>query len=142
MDRPQSEAGAKHAGTKGDSAETAQLMRRRLLVAGAVGAPLVLTFRSTSAWAVSAGCIVKAGTHPIPGAIIRVDENFQPIPKIGGATGPEWDQQYELIMVSQDPSGSADMRIADGNTDIDRLRALVYNQNIGMTCLQSIQTSA
>lgn len=123
------------------AAEQARLMRRRLLVAGAVGAPLVLTFRSTSAWAISAGCIVKTGTHPIPGSIVRVDENLQPIPKIGGATGPEWYQQYELITVTQDPNGSAASRIADKTTDLDRLRALVFNQNIGITCLQSIQTS-
>lgn len=122
--------------------EQARLMRRRLLVAGAIGAPLVLTFRSTSAWAISAGCIVKTGTHPIPGSIVRVDENLQPIPKIGGPTGPEWYQQYELITVTQDPNGSAASRIADKTTDLDRLRALVFNQNIGITCLQSIQTSA
>ncbi|MDA5193620.1 hypothetical protein [Govanella unica] len=164
-------------------------MRRRLLRLGAVGAPVVLTFRSTSAWALSSGCLVKDGTLPIPGQLIRVDENFQPIPKAGitaagnngnsgncgnngnpngnngngkgkgntngngnngnngscgnngngpGSSELAWYDQYETVFVTQDPHGSAGDRVADRNTDINGLRALVYNGNIGTTCLQSI----
>jgi len=98
--------------------------RRNLLKAGAVGAPLILTFRSTSAWAVSAGCLIQPGDQPIPGSITAVDENFQPIPDGDG---------YETIFITQDVND-----IADGSVDRDRLRALVYNNNIGITCLQSI----
>jgi len=102
--------------------------RRNLLKAGAVGAPLILTFRSTSAWAVSAGCLIQPGDQPIPGSIIAVDENFQPIPDGEG---------YETIFITQDVND-----IADGAIDRDRLRALVYNNNIGITCLQSITDAA
>lgn len=124
-----------------DVSDSKQRLRRRLLVTGAIAAPVILTFRSTSAWAVSAGCLVQNGTLPIPGAIIRVDENLVPIPKIGGATGDEWYEQYEVIQVLQDPGGAGNQRVVNGSTDIDRLRALVFNQNIGATCLQSIVTA-
>lgn len=99
--------------------------RRNLLKAGAVGAPLILTFRSTSAWALSAGCLIQVGDEPIPGAITAVDENFQPI--------PDGDGGYETIFVTQNVND-----LADAGVDRNRLRALVYNNNIGITCLQSI----
>lgn len=108
--------------------------RRRLLKAGAVGAPLILTFRSTSAWAVSAGCLVEPGTLDIPGPIIRVDENGNPIP----AQNPTPEEPYETIFVTQDPFGSETDRIVDASVDPERLRALVYNQNIGQSCAMSI----
>lgn len=103
--------------------------RRNLLKAGAVGAPLILTFRSTSAWAVSAGCLIQPGDQQVPGSITAVDENFQPI--------PDGNDGYETIFITQDVND-----VADGTVDRDRLRALVYNNNIGMTCLQSITDSA
>lgn len=108
--------------------------RRQILKAAAVGAPLILTFRASSAWAVSAGCLVEPGTLEIPGSIIRVDENGNPIP----AQNPTPEQPYETIFVTQDPFGSAEDRIVDAGVDSDRLRALVYNQNIGETCVMSI----
>lgn len=108
--------------------------RRRLLKAGAVGAPLILTFRSTSAWAVSAGCLVEPGTLDIPGAIPLVDENGNPVP----AQNPTPEQPYETIYVTQDPFGEGDDRIVDATDDPQRLRALVYNQNIGASCVMSI----
>lgn len=115
-------------------------LRRRILIAGAVAGPAVMTFRSTSAWAVSAGCIIQTGDLPLPGAIIRVDPEGRPVPKIGGATGEEWFEKYELIQISQDPSGSSSQRVVDGSVDVERLQALVYNRNIGITCLLSITT--
>lgn len=108
--------------------------RRRLLKAGAVGAPLILTFRSTSAWAVSAGCLVEPGTLAIPGPIPLVDENGNPVP----AQNPIPDQPYETIYVTQDPFGSETDRIVDSSVDPERLRSLVYNQNIGQSCAMSI----
>lgn len=171
--------------TRAQSSEADRALRRRILRAGLIGAPVVLTFRGTSAWAVSAGCLVKEGTHPIPGQIIRVDENFQPIPKPGVDVGQSnnnqncgnngnhygnggknkdkgnatcngngngnnnnsnsnlaWYDQYETVFVTQDPFGAAADRVADRNTDINGLRALVYNGNIGITCLASIQGMA
>lgn len=108
--------------------------RRRLLKTGAVGAPLILTFRSTSAWAVSAGCLVEPGTLEIPGPIVLVDENGNPVP----AQNPTPEQPYETIFVTQDPFGSETDRIVDASVDPQRLRALVYNQNIGESCAMSI----
>lgn len=175
--------------SKPQGSDADRALRRRILRMGAVGAPVVLTFRGTSAWAVSAGCLVKEGMHPIPGQIIRVDENFQPIPKAGLAgmsesgmsepgvcgnngyqygndgknkdkgnagcnndygnsgntgnnSGLAWYEQYETVFVTQDPFGAAKDRVVDRTTDIDGLRALVYNGNIGMTCLASIQNMA
>lgn len=117
-------------------ANDARETRRRLLKIGAVGAPLILTFRSTSAWAVSAGCLIQQGDLPIPGAIIKVDENFEPILK-DGVDKPKqndpWYENYQSIFISK---GSGD--VADGQLDSDSLRALVYNNNIGQTCLASI----
>ncbi|RMF08806.1 MAG: hypothetical protein D6763_09195 [Alphaproteobacteria bacterium] len=111
--------------TSGEKLDRKRELRRSLLKAGAVGAPLALTFKSSSAWAVSAGCLIQNGDLAIPGEIVAVDENFQPI--------PNGDDGYQTIFVSQSPND-----IADGKIDRDRLRALVYNNNIGMTCLQSI----
>lgn len=110
--------------------------RRQILKAAAVGAPLILTFRASSAWAVSAGCLVEPGDREIPGAIIRVDEEGNPIP----AQNPTPEEPYETIFVTQDPFGSAEDRVVDGSVDTDRLRALVYNNNIGETCVMSILT--
>lgn len=107
--------------------------RRKFLKAGAVSAPLVLTFRSTSAWALSAGCLVEVGDRTVPGQLIAVDENFEPILKPGADPDEPGDDKYETIFVTQ---GVND--VADGNVDRDRLRALVYNNNIGISCLQSI----
>lgn len=114
----------------GDTSEA----RRQILKAAAVGAPLILTFRASSAWAVSAGCLVEPGNLEIPGAIIRVDENGNPIP----AQNPTPEEPYETIFVTQDPFGAASDRVVDATVDTDRLRALVYNQNIGETCVMSI----
>ncbi len=100
-------------------------MRRNLLKAGAVAAPLILTFRSSSAWAISAGCLIQQGNLPIPGEITAVDENFQPI--------SDGNNGYQTINITQSVN-----EVADGSVDRDSLRALVYNTNIGMTCLQSI----
>lgn len=108
-----------------DGLDAKRELRRNLLKTGAVGAPLVLTFKSSSAWAVSAGCLVQNGDLPIPGEIIAVDENFEPI--------PDGNDGYQTIFISESVND-----IADGSLDRDRLRALVYNTNIGITCLQSI----
>lgn len=111
--------------------------RRNLLKAGAIGVPLVLTFRSTSAWAVSAGCRVEPGTLEIPGNIVRVDQDGNPIP----AQNPTPQQPYETIFVTQDPFGTDTDRLVDATVDLDRLRALVYNQNIGASCVASIDAA-
>ncbi|MDA5193618.1 hypothetical protein [Govanella unica] len=116
------------------AADAARILRRRLLVAGGIGAPLVLTFRSTSAWALSTGCIVGAsGQLPIPGAIIAVDQSGAPIPN-PNSSGPG--DQYLLIQVAQSPGDAVTT-----TTDPNVLRALVYNNNIGITCLQSIMSA-
>lgn len=132
-------AGAARSGNGAERApEGTSEARRQILKAAAVGAPLILTFRASSAWAVSAGCLVEPGTLDIPGAIVRVDEDGNPIP----AQNPTPEQPYETIFVTQDPFGSAEDRIVDASTDTDRLRALVYNQNIGDTCVMSIMNGA
>ena len=119
-----------------EAANDAREARRRLLKVGAVGAPLILTFRSTSAWAVSAGCLIQQGDLPLPGAIVKVDENFEPLLKEGvdkPKKNDPWYENYQSIFVSK---GAGD--VADGQLDSDSLRALVYNNNIGQTCLASI----
>lgn len=126
--------------------ETARQARRRLLKVGAVGAPLILTFRGTSAWAVSSGCIIGNGTKPIPGNITKVDTNMQPIPvqttttttttNTRGRPQPPQNStpvEYQTIFISEKVGDPATASI-----DNERLRALVYNNNIGQTCLMSI----
>ena len=51
-------------------AETDCLARRNLLKLGALAAPLVMTFKSSSAWALSGGCKLVDGTQPIPGTFV------------------------------------------------------------------------
>lgn len=118
------------------ASEAARESRRRLLKAGVVGAPLILTFRSTSAWAVSSGCLIQNGDKPIPGRIKKVDANGNPILK-DGLNKPKdnkpWYENYESVYISEDVGSPATAEL-----DIDRLRALVYNNNIGQTCLTSI----
>jgi hypothetical protein len=122
--------------TPEQAVDVARESRRRLLKAGAVGAPLILTFRSTSAWAVSAGCLIKNGDKPIPGYIPKVNEQGEPILKDGltkPKEGKPWSDSYKSIYVSESVGDPA-----TGQMEYDKLRALVYNNNIGETCLMSI----
>ena len=53
--------GNKHAGSEGETQmDDARKARRRMLKLGAATAPLVLTFKPSSAWANSAGCVSAA----------------------------------------------------------------------------------
>jgi len=129
------------AGAKPVGPDALRSSRRTLLKAGAVGAPLVLTFRSTSAWALSAGCLIEIGNMPIPGQIIAVDEEYKPL------ENPNWDgededTEFQKIYISRDPHGEGMEAVADGSLTQDELRAMVYNNNIGESCLVSIMEGA
>ncbi|WP_282606859.1 hypothetical protein [Pelagibius sp. Alg239-R121] len=143
--------------------DEARKARRRLLKLGAASAPLVLTFRPSSAWANSAGCLLQHGNLPIPGRIIKVDTYWRPIPDYYGSgygyttydngsnsgysdsgynSGYSYDQSqyrrrvtYKTIRIRQRVG-----HVADADMRHSKLRALVYNDNMGMSCLNSITT--
>lgn len=152
--------GKKTAGSEdGGQMDEARKARRRLLKLGAASAPLVLTFRPSSAWANSGGCILHGGNKYIPGEITKVNRYFQPVVNYNSGIqyyqyygqwwyraynrwyredeGPYANRRYKKIYVNK----SAGEPVTADNISHSRLRALVYNDNMGLSCLSSITAS-
>ncbi len=130
-----------------------RLQRRNLLKAGAIAAPVVMTFRASSAWAVSAGCLVQEGGRPLDTNVLPTPRSLsQPLIQATSADGrvftpvertdipPDVDkntlppeQRYQMIIVTQTP-GTA----VTSSSNSQELAALVYNGNIGTSCYASI----
>ena len=93
-----------------------------------------------------------------PGDIVKVNRRFQPVVANTGiryywyngrwwyryqnrwyleTQGPYANRRYEKIYVNKGP-GSV---VRAGNISHNRLRALVYNDNMGFSCLNSIYQS-
>lgn len=152
--------GDNNAGSEGEAKmDEARKARRRLLKLGAATAPLVLTFKPSSAWATSAGCVLYQGKMETPGEIVKVDSYFRPFRNDNGiryrkrqgqwfykfrgtwyheTKGPRANQRFKQIYVNKGPGDV----VRAGNIDHNRLRALVYNDNMGFSCLSSIYHSA
>lgn len=153
--------GKNNAGSEGDAKmDDARMARRRLLKLGAASAPLVLTFKPSSAWATSAGCVLYQGKMETPGKIVKVDGYFRPLRNYNGvhyyrrnngkwyynhrrrryheSEGPYANQRFQRIYVNKGPGDV----VRAGNINHNRLRALVYNDNMGFSCLSSIYHSA
>lgn len=103
--------------------DAGRLARRRLLKAGAYAAPLVLTFKSGAAWAISGGCKLQSGTQPIPGVFTV------PSPPYDGTT-VTIDQTADAVVTNQ------------SNLTSDQLKFLVDNGNLTGSCYTSITTVA
>lgn len=146
--------------------DEARRARRRLLKLGAASAPLVLTFKPSSAWAVSAGCILHEGKRETPGKIYKVDGYLRRMVRHDNGIsykfrygrwmywfngnrrwgrgyydlnkGPYRNRRhYQEIYMNKGP-GSV---VQAGNVNHTKLRALVYNDNVGWSCVSSIVQS-
>lgn len=104
-------------------ADASRIARRRLLKVGAYAAPLVLTFKSGAAWAISGGCKLQSGTQPIPGVFTVTS------PPYNGTT-VTIDQTADSIVTNQ------------SNLTSDQLKFLVDNGNLTGSCYTSIMTVA
>lgn len=104
-------------------AETERLARRNLLKLGALAAPLVLTFKSSSAWALSGGCKLVTGTQPIPGTFT--------------VSVPPYNSTPVIITQSVD-------QIITSSTSLtpDEARFLIDNGNMSLSCYASITMGA
>lgn len=159
--------GNENAGSEGESqVDEARMARRRLLKLGAATAPLVLTFKPSSAWAVSAGCILHHGQRETPGDLYKVDNNMQRMVRDDNGIyyrftrgrwkywyqgGKGWQRgyyeltkgpyrnrrHYQEIYVNEGPGNV----VHSGNVSHQKLRSLVYNDNVGWSCVSSIVNS-
>ena len=156
--------GNENAGSENEAQmDDARKARRRLLKLGAASAPLVLTFKPSSAWAVSAGCIMHEGKRETPGNLYKIDNRFRRMVRHdNGLTyrfrkgrwkywfngngqwrrglydlnrGPyrHWNH-YQEIYMNKGPGSE----VHAGNVNHQKLRALVYNDNVGWSCVSSI----
>ena len=104
-------------------AETDRLARRNLLKVGALAVPLVMTFKSSSAWALSGGCQLLDGTQPIPGTFTV------PVPPYTSST----------VIISQ---SVGDVITSSTVLTSDEARFLIDNGNLSQSCYASITLGA
>lgn len=100
-----------------------RLARRKLLKIGALAAPLVMTFRSSSAWALSGGCKLVDGTKPIPGTFVV------PVPPYTSSP----------VVIN---NSVGDIVTSSTSLTSDEARFLIDNGNMSLSCYASITMGA